>query len=170
MAEALFGSLIGTVAGALIALAGTWMLVRDARRARAEELRNQAMAKMVNLVQRDALPDDAAWGERAAFAERFTLALLQIPDEARRRRMQDAVDLLAHGAHDDHYLQDFTRRSGYEVAHLARTDLRLCLAHRNEKSMPEPAPALREEVRYFRDYENFVERDIERQESGPPPE
>lgn len=170
MAEALFGSLFGTVAGALIALVGTWWLVRDARRARTEEMRNQAMAKMVNLLHRDALPDHAEWDERAVFAERFTLALLQMPDEARRKRMQDSVELLAHGAHDDHYLQDFTQRSRYEIAHLARTDLRLCLAHRNEKSMPAPATALREEVRSFRAYEDYVERDLERQELGPPPE
>lgn len=131
------------------------MLVRDTRRARKEELRNQAMAKMVPLLHRDALPGNTNSDERVAFEEKITLALLQLPDEVRRKRIQDSIDLVAHGAHDARYLQDFTRRSTYEITYLARTDLRLCLAHRNQKSMPAPDPALREEVRHFRDYESY---------------
>ncbi|MGW6055328.1 hypothetical protein [Streptomyces sp. NPDC055189] len=170
MLAALFGSFLGTLVGAAIALFGTWLVVRDARAARKEQIQNQAMSEMTVLLHRGALPDHSTWEERARFAEKFALALLQFPDAARRARMQDSVDLLAFASRDEHYLYDFTRRSGHEIAHLARADLKLCLANRNEKTVPTAAVAWREEVESFRAFEDYVEQDLRRQERGPSPQ
>lgn len=138
-ADTFVDTFLGTVAGALIAFFGTWLVVRESRSARKAEAQNAAVAILSEQLRRQHVEgwvdDDAAVAD---FSERCRSAILLFGKQARRNRLLCSVDLIAAalstgGTQFRHDIQEFPRE---RIVELARKDMWECLEKRDRKRLP----------------------------------
>lgn len=141
MVEVVAGGLVG----ALLALLGTYLVVRDTRRGRESASEEAAAATLLTQLRRVRRDPDFLLGsqERDDFTEECLTAVLAIRDAKVRQRLTASLDMITNARrvaniHGEGWLDD-------EVYKLAFRDIRACLEARlDRKRLPRPSDNWRE--------------------------
>ncbi|MET7720695.1 hypothetical protein [Streptomyces mirabilis] len=140
MSEAIIGGLIGGPLGAVIALLGNFLVVRDTHWGRVSASEEKAAAALLTQLRRLRLEQDLLHDRRnmIEFTEECLAAVLAFRDHRVRARLTASVDLITHASR----LAPAVASEEAELVahHIAFEDIRACLeARMDRRRLPKPA-------------------------------
>lgn len=177
MSEAIIGGLIGGPLGAVIALLGNVLIVRDTRWARVSTSEEKAAAALLAQLRRTRTDERFLHDvdNRFTFTEDCLAAVFAFRDRRVRDRLTRSVYVIAEANELRHM---FGQEGALVASRLAAVDIRVCLMARlDRKRLPNPsvdwtqaASALPEFIsRTQEEFEEAERRsDIEREAADPP--
>jgi hypothetical protein len=142
MSEVIVGGLIGGPLGAVIALLGTYLVIRDGRRSRVATAEEIASQKLLSLTQQVTAEPRYLHDRdrRATWLQETTAAVFAFRDPQVRDRLNQSLQLLVVAANLAPIMA--SEEAEMVVQHIALEDLMSCLTHRLDGSrLPKPDEA-----------------------------